>query len=331
MDTLVRPAVALPDDFEQWSKPARWLLRTLVRLPTWEAHGFAVCTDEQLAEWRQCDPRTIRRMRQEANARGEIRRIYVRRGAALPDGQRVRHGLWILVAGDAQLARVAAPVEVLDQVPEPAGAADVREVLGEIDRPPRTNDPREPDSLSADRSVDPLHSNEFKPPVATEEPTAPAEAERSTSFHEVRDGERDASDERAARAIATHYAKATGKRWRGIHAEVLAFVMRFVREMVGSEANKVRRANAVIDRVVAESTGAPTLRYVFHDQIFWRRLEKLTQEGEPQASSSATPPRAAAPRRSSPAPLVSTDEREEIRLALAEFHALSAGIAAHAA
>jgi hypothetical protein len=286
MEDVQRAAgAALPPDFESWPKPARWFLRTIVSLPTWKAHGFALCTDDQLAEWRQADPRTIRRMRIEAAKRGEVARVFVRRGSTLPDGERVRRGLWILIAGEAYRAR-AAPPHPAEFEPSPLAVVP----------PTRPVCPPEPDNLSADRSLDPLDHKNINapcPPTASPPPIPqPAtEPERSTSVHSHPETKIAAtSDERAAHSIASHYAKATGRRWhRGIDHSVLAFVLRFVREMVGSEANKIQRATAVIDRVVDEAgrkgtEKPPSLAYVFHPQIFWVRLERLERLPKPPPS-----------------------------------------------
>lgn len=300
-DVLRATAAPLPPDFEAWPKPARWFLRTITNLPTWRAHGFALCTDEQLAEWRQADTRTIRRMRIEAAKRGEVARVFVRRGGTLPDGERVRRGLWILVAGEAHRARLAGP----QGAPSPAPALDqADERPGDFVPPIRSVCPPQADSLSADRSLDRLDDTELNAPAPTATSTEPLSepaplAERSTSFHsggETKKPEDDAGDERAAHAIANHYAKATGRRWhRGVDASVLAFVLRFVRDMVGSEANKVQRASAVIDRVVAEAarkgaTKPPSLAYVFHEQIFWVRLERLARPERPSKTPAEPAP-----------------------------------------
>lgn len=316
MEDVLRAAeAALPLDFETWPKPARWFLRTITNLPTWKAHGFALCTDEQLAEWRQADTRTIRRMRLEAAKRGEVARVFVRRGSKLPDGERVRRGLWILVAGEAYRARLAgldqvqapSPLPALDQADKPTGAFVPRI---------RSDCPRQADSLSADRSLDRFDDKKLNAPAPTTTrlPELEPPAERSTSFHsggETRNPEDEATDERAAHAIASHYAKATGRHWhRGVDAPVLAFVLRFVREMAGSEAGKVQRACAVIDRVVAEAerkgaTKPPALAYVFHEQIFWLRLERLAR---PERSSRTPAPAPA----TSPKPIARTrDPRED--------------------
>jgi hypothetical protein len=75
-----------------------------------------------------------------------------------------------------------------------------------------------------------------------------------------------------AESLARHYALKTGRLWKTIDPGVLALVAPFVEEMRGPDDAKLARACTVIDDVVAhvqEQTGAPpTLRYIFHPQIF---------------------------------------------------------------
>jgi hypothetical protein len=89
----------------------------------------------------------------------------------------------------------------------------------------------------------------------------------------------------------------------------------------------------VIDRVVADQEahgGTPSLRYVFHEQIFWRRLEKLAEherrmEKLAAEGSSARSSTSAACSRSLEKPgIAATDDLDELTRAVAEFHALGA-------
>jgi hypothetical protein len=311
-----------PDDFDLWPAPSRWLVRTLARLPSWQAHGFALVDDEQLAEWRQCDPRTVRRMRAEATRRGAVERVFVRRGQPLPDGTRTRRGLWVLRAGPSLLrtpmGRDEPSAPAAPHV-APLEAPPVQTVL-----PDRRFCPPQPDRVSADRSVDrpedersinASRSTSLRSMGSTRE-GAPAESRESSN----------AEDVRAAHAVAHHYARATGRRWRTVHAEVLAFILRFLEEMVGSADGKIERVCKVIDRVVEDAAlggrPKPTLRFVFggpHPGLFWRRLEQLDHPPPEYAAASFAP---ASFERAPAAP------DEELSAALAEFRALARSHAA---
>ena len=74
----------------------------------------------------------------------------------------------------------------------------------------------------------------------------------------------------------------------------MALLVPFLDQMVGDETHKVARACAIVDQVVGECLAAqgcaPTLRFVFHPQIFWRRLERL-DGGKEKPALPPPPPR----------------------------------------
>ena len=276
-----------PIDLAVLPRPSRSLLKRLTAYPSWLAEGWANPSDEHLraaAEYR--DKRPIQRARRELVARGLVEHRQVRRGELLPNGERARFRHWIYVAGP-----------VLRTPPSPGGGEPLREERCEKgtdavpERPPIG-------AFLAPRSVDLERSETVRSSAPPEPPPPPApddvSAEEPTSLRSVGStGEESwpspVSPVRApevatavlASEVARYFVAATGLGWKTIRNDVIEYLTPFLDGMNGDARSKVERACRVIDAAVLESSSRrPTLRYVFHREMFWKRLAAL---GNPQA------------------------------------------------
>ena len=139
-----------------------------------------------------------------------------------------------------------------------------------------------------------------------------------------------------ASEVARYFVAATGLGWKTIGNDVLEYLTPFLDGMNGNPGSKVARACRVIDAAVIESgSRKPTLRYVFHREMFWKRLEALTNpEAKPLARAARRPVEAAptpmakppppAARSSTPTPSPVADG-ETSRRAIAAILALAGG------
>ena len=306
----------LPPDIDGWPSVARWFLREITSFPSWKEGRWAHAGDEYLRERRGCrDARTIRRMRAMVLARGELARRRVVPGEILPDGERSRRAHWVYEPGPVMRRRLGLVVvadtpppgpELSEQLslfptdlaprpigakaagaPEPVAAGDEHNA-GRIVPDNRTISPANAEKLSTDPWVLKRSEDRYQPrtepvPAERKETGERLHDERtptSLCFSEDRTPARPDTLETSASHIAQHYARATGRRWRVIDPSIVTMLAPFLDQMRGSDEDKVARACAIVDQVVVECVVAngkpPTLRFVFHPQIFWRRLEKLT-------------------------------------------------------
>ncbi len=330
-----------PIDLATLPRPSRSLLKRLTAYPSWLAEGWANPSDEHLraaAEYR--DKRPIQRARRELVARGLVEHREVRRGELLPNGERARFRHWIYVAGP-----------VLRTPPGDGGGEPLREERCEKgteavpERPPIG-------AFLAPRSVDLERSETVRSSAPPEPPPPPAldvSAEEQTSLRSVGStGEEirpppappvrapEVASAVLASEVARYFVAATGLGWKTIRNDVLEYLTPFLDGMNGDPGSKVARACRVIDAAVIESgSRKPTLRYVFHREMFWKRLEALTNpEAKPLARAARRPVEAAptpmakppppAARSSTPTPSPVADG-ETSRRAIAAILALAGG------
>lgn len=330
-----------PIDLATLPRPSRSLLKRLTAYPSWLAEGWANPSDEHLrAAAEYSDKRPIQRARRELVARGLVEHREVRRGELLPNGERARFRHWIYVAGP-----------VLRAPPGDGGGEPLREERCEkgteavSERPPIG-------AFLAPRSVDLERSEKVRSSTPLEPPPPPApddSAEEQTSLRSVGStGEEipppPASPVRApevaaavlASEVARYFVAATGLGWKTIRNDVLEYLTPFLDGMNGDPGSKVARACRVIDAAVIESgSRKPTLRYVFHREMFWKRLEALTNpKAKPlaraarrPADASSTPMASTTPPASrsylpAPSPLA---DGETSRRAIAAILALAGG------
>ncbi len=330
-----------PIDLATLPRPSRSLLKRLTTYPSWLTEGWANPSDEHLraaAEYR--DKRPIQRARRVLVALGLVEYRQVRRGELLPNGERARFRHWIYVPGPA-----------LRPPPSGWGGESVRE-----DRCEKGTDavPERPPigAFLAPRSVDPERSETVRssaPPPALPPPPAPAMAdEEQTSLRS--EGSTEASSTpppvapvRApeigtpvlACEVARYFVAATGLGWKTIRNDVVEYLTPFLDGMNGDARSKVARACRVIDAAVLEATvRKPTLRYVFHPEMFWKRLAALgNPQAKPLARAARRPVeaptlvkepevRASTPRASEPQPNVPADS-ETSRRAIAAILAMT--------
>jgi len=88
--------------------------------------------------------------------------------------------------------------------------------------------------------------------------------------------------------------QATGLGWRTIQPQIIDYLSPFLDGMNGSAASKIEKACKVIDAAVAE-VGKPSLRYIFHAEMYWKRLSALS-DPDAKPLSRAARRRAEAPR-----------------------------------
>lgn len=140
-----------------------------------------------------------------------------------------------------------------------------------------------------------------------------------------------------ASEVARYFVAATGLGWKTIRNDVLEYLTPFLDGMNGDPGSKVARACRVIDAAVIESgSRKPTLRYVFHREMFWKRLEALTNpeakplaraarrpvDASPTPKATTTPPTASRSSTPTPSPVA---DGETSRRAIAAILALAGG------
>ncbi|MGO8996112.1 MAG: hypothetical protein ACLQVI_22605 [Polyangiaceae bacterium] len=80
--------------------------------------------------------------------------------------------------------------------------------------------------------------------------------------------------------VARHWIAATGVGWKTVRNDVIEYLTPFLDDMNGDAPSRVARACHVIDLVVREHLAAgnkpPSLRFIFHREIFWKRLDALS-------------------------------------------------------
>jgi hypothetical protein len=330
-----------PIDLAALPRPSRSLLKRLTSYPSWLAEGWANPSDEHLraaAEYR--DKRPIQRARRELVTRGLVEHREVRRGELLPNGERARFRHWIYVAGPGLRPPPSGGGEPLPEDRCEKGTDAVPE------RPPIG-------AFLAPRSVDLERSETVRSSAPPEAPTPPApdaDAEESTSLRSVGSTGESTRPEppspvRApevattvlASEVARYFVAATGLGWKTIRSDVIEYLTPFLDGMNGDPGSKVARACRVIDVAVIESSSRkPTLRYVFHREMFWKRLASLgNPHAKPLARAARRPVQAPAPAKAPEAaptaprpPMPKSDplaDSETTRRALAAILALAGG------
>jgi hypothetical protein len=267
-----------PIDLATLPRPSRTLLKLLTSLPTWTAEGWAHPSDEHLrAAGEYSDKRPIKRARKPLVTLGLVVHREVRKGELLPNGERARFRHWIYVAGPALRPSNDGGGEPLPEEGGENGAEAVPERLGG-------------GPFWSPRSVDPEDRNKKVRSSAPPEPlTHSANEERTLSFSvgstETPPPPRSLSapevaTEVLACQVARHWIAATGVGWKTVRNDVIEYLTPFLDEMNGDAPSRVARACHVIDLVVREHLAAgnkpPSLRFIFHREIFWRRLDALS-------------------------------------------------------
>jgi hypothetical protein len=140
-----------------------------------------------------------------------------------------------------------------------------------------------------------------------------------------------------ASEVARYFVAATGLGWKTIRNDVIEYLTPFLDGMNGDPQSKIARACRVIDAAVLEAgSRKPTLRYVFHREMFWKRLAALgNPHAKPLARAASRPMEAPPPAKASevraPATRVSTAQSgpvadgETRRRAIAAILALAGG------
>jgi hypothetical protein len=276
-----------PIDLATLPRPSRSLLKRLTAYPSWLAEGWANPSDEHLraaAEYR--DKRPIQRARRELVARGLVEHREVRRGELLPNGERARFRHWIYLVGPGlrpSSSDVGGELLPEQRCEKGTEAAPERPPIG---------------AFLAPRSVDLERSETVRSSTTPEAPWSPApvvgDDEEQTSLRSV--GSTDESLPSAlpalvrapevaatvlASEVARYFVAATGLGWKTIRNDVIEYLAPFLDGMNGDPRSKVERACRVVDSAVIEAgSRKPTLRYVFHRDMFWKRLAAL---GNPHA------------------------------------------------
>lgn len=276
-----------PIDLATLPRPSRSLLKRLTSYPSWLSEGWANPSDEHLraaAEYR--DKRPIQRARRELVARGLVEHREVRRGDLLPNGERARFRHWIYVAGPG--LRPTSSDGGGELLPEQrcekgTEAAPERPPIG---------------AFLAPRSVDLERSETVRSSPPPGAPCSPApvgsDDEEQTSLRSVGSTEEslppalpapvrvpEVAATVLASEVARYFVAATGLGWKTIRNDVIEYLVPFLDGMTGDPRSKVERACRVVDGAVIEAgSRKPTLRYVFHRDMFWKRLAAL---GNPQA------------------------------------------------
>lgn len=321
-------AESAPLNLATLPRPSRSLFKRLIAYPSWLAEGWANPSDEHLraaAEYR--DTRPIQRARKVLVTLGLIEHRQIRRGEFLPNGERARFRHWIYVAGPG-----------LRRPPPQGGGGEAlpdryQKGTDAVPERPPVGAFLVPRSVDLERS-ELVRSSPNPPPVLiTEEQTSL----RSLGSTEIPS---DAPPVRApeiatgllASEVARYFVAATGLGWKTIRNDILEYLAPFIDGMNGDPASKVARACRVIDAAVLEA-GKPSLRYVFHREMFWKRLEALTDpQAKPLARAQARPldaPTAESPpevapaysRSAKPQPGARMDG-ETLRIALAKLEAI---------
>ena len=252
------------------------------RLPSWLAEGWANPSDEHLraaAEYR--DKRPIQRARQQLVDPGLVEHREVRRGELLPNGERARFRHWIYVAGPV-LRAVKTTGEGSPCARSGAKMAPMRCPKSPESVPfwsPRSVDPE-------DRSKTVRSSAPPEPPTATPLDVTKNELRLLCGINAKTAGRPHAPSQhrRSRRRCWRARSLATCRRdgaWMEDDPQRRDRVPDAVpRRHERRRPSKVARACHVIDFVVREHSRPrnkpPSLRFIFHREIFWKRLDALT-------------------------------------------------------
>lgn len=273
-----RAAGALyPIEFAKLPRSSRRLFKRLEALPTWQAEGWAHPSDEYLRdEGEYSDKRPIQRARRALVELGVVEYREIRKGGLLPNGDRARFRHWIYVAGPALRPHAAEPPHE-EQCEKGTVTVPKEHRYGAI-LVPRSVDLERSEKVGPSAPSEPHPTP--SPLVAVEEEQTSLRSEGSTDGSPpLPPPPAEIAPAVLAVEVLRYFVAATALGWKTIRNDVIEYVTPFLGEMNGDGPSKVARACRVIDAVIRECAEngrrKPTIRFVFHREIFWKRLDAL--------------------------------------------------------